>query len=703
MNAEPKRGWIALVAVAGLIALMAPIASAQAVTCFGSAPSIVGTPGDDSIQGTTGDDVIVGLGGVDFIEGLDGNDKICGGDAPDIITPGAGNDEVDGEASRDAVSFFGSPARVEVDLAAGSAEGEGNDTLAGLEIVEGSELNDDIRGTDAGDCLIGVGGNDRLQARDGFLDFLFGDDTTLDILIGQGCFAEQFRGTASKAAKAFAARSVAQDGNDIMIGGPGGDVFFGGDGNDRMNGGGGECAPGIACLDSVNYTLVAGSMRVDLQKETATGEGRDTVANMETIDGSAFDDVLRGNKASNFIFGHDGNDTLTGREGPDRFDGGAGTNGIDGGSHKGGFDYMSYNFQDGPVSVDLSRGIGQGEGTDRFDGIEAMWGTEADDDIVGDDKANILNGEGGNDTMDGRGGIDLISGGLGDDAVDGGDGSDIASFDHTSEGVVVDLSLGTAIGEGSDTLANLEGVIGSPFNDTLIGSDVDEILWAFGGNDIIDGAGGVDFTVYNLAPSSVNVNLQTGTATGGDGNDTLTNLEGIVGSFFDDVLVGDEQNNSFDGQAGHDDISGAGGDDYFFGGPGNDDIDGGEGTFDVVDYFYTAGPVNANLATQESTGEGRDDYSGIEGVVGSDGKDRLVGSQRGDYIAGDDGKDRVSGAGGNDRLIGDKGRDFLNGGPGRDDCFSGETNRSCEQFEKPEPPPLQDESRRARHRRGRHR
>jgi Ca2+-binding RTX toxin-like protein len=698
MNADRKRGWAALAAAAVLLALMVPVASAQAVTCFGAAPTILGTPGDDQIVGTEGDDVIVGLGGVDFIESLGGNDKVCGGDDPDVITPGAGDDEVDGEAGRDGVTFYDSPARVEVDAASGTAEGHGTDTITALEVIEGSEFNDTLRGSDGGDCLIGLGGNDRLEGRGGPFDFLFGDTPSFDLVIQQGCFTE----LNAFARRSLRNRSPTADGDDTMIGGSGADIFFGFGGNDRMTGGGGECLPGIECLDSVNYSTAPGPVRVDLQEETATGEGRDTVAGMETIDGSPFDDVLRGNDASNFIFGGEGNDTLAGRGGPDRFDGGPGTNGIDGGSHKGGFDYMAYSFQAGPATVDLSRGIGQGEGTDRFDGIEAVWGTEGDDVITGDDKANILNGEGGNDIVGGRGGIDLMSAGTGDDAVDGGNGSDIVAFDAAA-GVVVDLSLGTAIGEGTDTLANLEGVIGSPSNDTIIGSDVDEILWAFGGDDTIDGAGGVDFTVYNLAPSSVNVNLQTGTATGGDGNDALANVEGIVGSFFDDVLVGNDENNSFDGQAGNDQISGAGGDDYFFGGPGNDAIDGGDGNFDVVDYFYTVGPVKANLAKQQATGEGRDDYSSIEGVVGSDGNDKLTGSRRGDYIAGDDGKDRVIGGGGNDRLIGDKGRDFLDGEAGKDDCFSGETNRSCEKFGKPEPPPLQDESRRARHRRGRHR
>ena len=64
--------------------------------------------------------------------------------------------------------------------------------------------------------------------------------------------------------------------------------------------------------------------------------------------------------------------------------------------------------------------------------------------------------------------------------MDGGAaGSDTASYADATAGVTVNLAITTAqntVGAGVDTLASLENLIGSNFNDTLTGTTAANIL-----------------------------------------------------------------------------------------------------------------------------------------------------------------------------------------------------------------------------------
>ena len=59
------------------------------------------------------------------------------------------------------------------------------------------------------------------------------------------------------------------------------------------------------------------------------------------------------------------------------------------------------------------------------------------------------------------------------------------------------------------------------------------------------------------------VDLAAGIATGGDGNDTLININQALGSAYDDVLLGSDSvlTEHFEGMAGNDTIDGRGGHD----------------------------------------------------------------------------------------------------------------------------------------------
>jgi len=136
--------------------------------------------------------------------------------------------------------------------------------------------------------------------------------------------------------------------------------------------------------------------------------------------------------------------------------------------------------------------------------------------------------------------------------------------------VQVDLSTFSATdGWGnSDTLADVEEVIGSARNDVLTGSGDDSLLLGGAGDDTISGGegddtliggagsdiidGGADSDTVSYAPDTGGVNIVLGgPAIDGYGNsDTLTGIENLIGSAYADVLTGDSLNNSLIGGAG---------------------------------------------------------------------------------------------------------------------------------------------------------
>jgi len=179
-------------------------ATASAPLCFGQPATIIGTEGEDApLNGTPGDDVIVGLGHDDQIFGYGGNDRICGGDGWDGINGGDGNDILAGGAKADGLdggdgddrlvgnsgrdgfdggagadSFDGGrgidgavytevPNAIDVDLAAGTATGDGTDTLVDMENILGSRFNDELAGNAVRNYIDGYLGDDVIRGREG--------------------------------------------------------------------------------------------------------------------------------------------------------------------------------------------------------------------------------------------------------------------------------------------------------------------------------------------------------------------------------------------------------------------------------------------------------------------------------------------------------------------------------------------------------
>ena len=116
--------------------------------------------GDDRANLTVAHVEVAGGAGDDNIATGAGNDKLTGGEGEDVLSGGAG---------RDRVSYRERTAAVAVDLARGTGNGETgeDDSLTGIEDVEGGKGDDDLRGDAAANALDGGDGEDSVDGRAG--------------------------------------------------------------------------------------------------------------------------------------------------------------------------------------------------------------------------------------------------------------------------------------------------------------------------------------------------------------------------------------------------------------------------------------------------------------------------------------------------------------------------------------------------------
>ena len=195
------------------------------------------------------------------------------------------------------------------------------------------------------------------------------------------------------------------------------------------------------------------------------------------------------------------------------------------------------------------------------------------------------------------------------------------------------------------------------------------------GNDILTGTlSSNDTATYIAATSAATVSLLTTTQqnTVGAGLDTLTEIENLIGSGFNDNLTGNTLNNVLDGKAGNDILTGWSGADTMIGGLGNDT------------YFVE----NAGDITTEKINEGTDRVNSkithtlfgnvenltLTGTAAIDGNGNnlanvITGNNAVNTLNGGIGNDTLNGGGGNDILIGWNDADTMNGGSGNDTYF----------------------------------
>jgi Ca2+-binding RTX toxin-like protein len=636
---------------------------AEAATFAGGAgDTITGSDFNDLVFGQGGADSIRGDAGVpspgegnDTIYGGAGNDTILGGDGNDCIEGGTGADNLDGGAGTDILSYVNSSAGVSVVFngfpsAGGDAAG---DTLAGFEVVLGSNATDDIRGGAGAETLAGNGGDDVLFGSLG-ADSLDGGDGTLDSVnyffssvgvqvdlttgLGSGGAAQDdtLAGFERVFGSDFADSIIGHDSNVSLDGGFGDDTLVGGSGRDVLRGfNGADSLDGGAGHDVASYT---GDTGVHVNLATGIGLGGeaagDNLANIE--------EVLVLASGSSTLIGNDADNILT----------------------------TSF--------------FGSGDSMSGAGGNDSLSSSSGNDMLAGGSDNDTLDGGTGNDTITGDAGDDLVVGGSGADSLDGGDGFDIVSYAGVGSAVRVDLGASTASGgdAAGDTIAGFEGVIGSTGADTLVGNATDNLLAGRGGADSLDGGDGdFDFADYRESSTGVEVNLATGEGAGGEAHgDRLANIEGLFGSTLaGDTLTGNGAANLIFGGGGGDSLSGGDSDDQLFGeegsdtiegGAGNDALDGGLGT-NVLSYANSVDPVLVDLGNgTASGGDGEGDFvSNFSAVLGTGGADTLIGN-------GDD--NTLEGGSGNDSLEGGLGNDSLSGGDGNDSISSGNTNDSLD-------------------------
>jgi Ca2+-binding RTX toxin-like protein len=550
--------------------------------------------------------------------------------------------------------------------------------------IVGTPGNDNLRGTAHADVIVGLAGNDRI-------DGLRGDD----MICGGHDFVP----------------------GDVLRGGAGSDRLSGGRGYERFYGGAGDDVIHVRCADCFDpdgdvWQIVYGGDGDDRiygskeRDEIHGGDGRDRIVGRGSLyEGLEGPDLLFGDGGDDriitgppdrhfhsstdaFVNGGAGDDrmrvlyeaaTLVGGPGNDRY--------INAGRC---CSTASFSRSEAPVVVDLVNGTATGEGNDVLENFDTVVGSSHDDTIVGNDLSNWLQGGAGNDTITAGRDDDRIDGGAGTDTIGGGDGDDMVSGDA--------------------------------------------------GNDALSGDAGVDEVSYSSAQTSVTVDLGAGSASGGNGDDTLTGFEDVTGSGEGgDHLIGDGgpnriRSSSFDaatpdlvegrggddaldltysgpgsraeGGVGNDTVTGPGllngvilnggdGDDLVINGAGNDTLDGGAG-IDTVDFARdyacagsSCGPsataVEVDLAAgfaRSRTSDEQDSVAGFENVNGTLSRDLISGDAGANVISGAGDADQLFGADGDDTLDGgDDGRregDLTNGGNGFDVCTRAEEKIDCE-------------------------
>jgi Ca2+-binding RTX toxin-like protein len=383
----------------------------------------------------------------------------------------------------------------------------------------------------------------------------------------------------------------------------------------------------LSCLTAAWFSVAANNAPSAVAQTSCNGKVATLVGTdvADTLAGTAGADVIVALGGDDRVDGGGGNDTICGGDGNDVLLGGVGADWLDG--ETGDFDFVQGDAGNDvvsggagagdaalfsgalPVTANLASGLASGVGNDTLSAFEGLIGSSAADHLYGDDATfNFFVGGAGNDVMDGRGGTNAVL------------------YTLAPQAVSVNLGDGSASGDGLDTLIGIQGLAGSPFDDSLTGGARTDVILGDTGNDALRGAGGRDQLLGN------------------EGDDT------VYGDAADDFLVG---------------------------GPGNDGLDGGSGSNDAVLFDSATGPITASLAAGTATGDGVDSLSRVESLVGSQAADSLTGNGASNRIAGLAGADILYGKGGSDLLVGGEGSDIADGGRGSDYCVS-ETARHCE-------------------------
>ncbi len=651
---------------------------------------------------------ITGSGIGDTITGSNANDTITGGSGADTLIGGLGNDtfivnqnelvnfdSIDGgDGTADTLLLnnpgqlggFKDPANAGISPQLSNVEKLVYGAAGGGGVFAGS-----LFGTAANkiNTVTAGAGIDRLQTDGSAIDFsgvtFVAWNNAVDILSLTGTNAADIL-TGSSQDDIF----IGAGGVDTLNGGLGDDTFAFNGGSavagSTINGGGGSNDTIAASIGNSDFsgTNITGIERATLSQQALsnvdltfnhTQVRAGAIATIEKLDGQAdlivngpsvnltgvafinwitgTDIVtINGTAAGDTLIGSSQNDVINGGNGGDVLAGGLGADVLNGGSNNDTADYRNSTGTNVAINLLLDTASGGHAAGDNLDSIENLLGSLTQRDIlIGNNIANRIFGNGGDDSLRGEDGNDLLDGGAGADAVNGGAGIDTASYRESTIGTVsIDLlanlySGGDAQGDILFFIENLEGSLTK--RDILIGNDVANRIIGNGGvdsirgedgNDFIDGGAGgdslnagagIDTVSYETSALGVTVDLNVALQSGvGDAaGDSLFFFENVIGSGSADTITGSLVANSLTGGAGLDTLNGGLGSDTLTGGAEADtfrfnDLTFGSDTItdwqDSVDHISMALPLADAFSDLSITGNGTAHVVvRITGVAGS--------------------------------------------------------------------------------------
>jgi Ca2+-binding RTX toxin-like protein len=269
---------------------------------------------------------------------------------------------------------------------------------------------------------------------------------------------------------------------------------------------------------------------------------------------------------------------------------------------------------------------GQREQTIRVGNGGMSWTSDLDADMIGMPFESVwLHGDTAFDFLSGQGNHGT-----------GGPLSTAETFVLTGGRSSGNILLGSDIPRG-DTISGGDG------SDLISGGAGDDSMAAGFGDDTVVGGAGSD-TIYfydgDLPADAPGVIVDLGETEAqdtGEGRDTLSQTENVVGSVYADRLTGSADANMLDGDGGDDTLDGRG---------GPDDLRGGAGS-DAVSYAQAPAAVTVDLARTTQPTDG-DRLNSIEDLVGSPFADTLAGNLVANRIVGGPGADTLAAGAGND-------------------------------------------------------
>jgi Ca2+-binding RTX toxin-like protein len=514
----------------------------------------------EGVQGTNFDDTYVATGygqaGAQNVSTTNGNFNVFQGNGGNDTITGNGNTEI---------QFTNASGGVNVNLSTGIASGDasvGTDTITGgVFRVLGSNFNDTITGTSGADLLNGnagndiingAGGNDTLTGGGGADTFVYanggGADTIIDFNRGQGDKID-LAGVSGIYSLGQVQSHASQQAGFTLI-------DFGGGNTIALN--------GVAANSLVATDFIFGAN---------TGTPTDILlSNNSVAENSAAGTIVGALSDVDPDFGDTASYSL--------LDDAGGRFAIDSGTLvvAGALDYESATSHQ--VTVQVTDAVGH-----TFSKLFTVNVTDVAGVTLSDVAAtNSLTGTPEADTLNGIDGNDRLQG-LGDnDTLDGGNGFDRAIYTDATGSITVNLTAGTVSGPGvgTDTLVNVEGAVGSSFNDTFnaVGftgsTNIPGVIVGLNefeggaGDDTITGgvnvAGQITTRIsYLNATAGVTVDIAAGTADGNAsvGHDIFTNINQVFGSAYNDTMYGSDNPygtyETFEGRAGDDYVDGRGG------------------------------------------------------------------------------------------------------------------------------------------------